>query len=98
MFFLCGSMLLSEVKAVKTPAARRQLRHCVASPICGVCRILYILMKAESPRVYILMKAELPRVKKKLPWALYICQNCRNLLDLDLVRTNIRFLVWLAQF
>jgi len=27
MFFSCGSVLLSEVRAVKTLAARRQLKH-----------------------------------------------------------------------
>jgi hypothetical protein len=44
-FFSRGSALLSEVRAVETPAAERQPKHRVSHlPSVSVCQLLYILV------------------------------------------------------
>jgi hypothetical protein len=49
MFFSRGSALLSEVRAVETPAASRQPKHRVSHlPSVSVCQLLYIPLSLEG--------------------------------------------------
>jgi hypothetical protein len=48
VFFSRGSALLSEVRAVETPAAERQPKHRVSHlPSVSVCQLLYILVGGQ---------------------------------------------------
>jgi hypothetical protein len=48
-FFSRGSALLSEIRAVETPAAERQPKHRVSHlPSVSVCQLLYIPLSLET--------------------------------------------------